>query len=121
MKSRLSRTTHKDLDGNVHSYDCLVFICPGCATGSEGYEGIHRLPVEPTGTDIAHWDFDGNLEAPTVEPSILTHFNSPVFNFTTCHSFLRNGVFEFLNDSDHSLSGQHVPIPDLPEWAEELS
>lgn len=32
-----------------------------------------------------------------------------------CHSFVRNGVIEFLSDCTHALKGQHVPLPDWPE------
>lgn len=95
-----------------------MFVCPGCvAGGPEGYEGLHMLPVNVT-EDIGKpsWDFDGNREAPTLFPSIITKGSSGV-----CHSFLKAGTFEFLSDSTHPLVGQHVPIPDLPTWVEELS
>ncbi len=120
MKSRL-RTVRYD---NV-SVNTLMFVCPGCvAGGPDGYDGIHMLPVNaPQGFDRASWDFDGNLEAPTLSPSILSHgaVVDGVEVRPTCHSFLRDGVFEFLGDSTHPLAGQKVPIPDLPEWAEKLS
>ena len=35
-----------------------------------------------------------------------------------CHSFLRDGVWEFLPDSAHRLAGQHHPMVPLPDaWA----
>lgn len=33
-----------------------------------------------------------------------------------CHSFIRNGVWEFLQDCAHPLAGQHVPMVPLPDW-----
>jgi hypothetical protein len=90
-------------------YQALMFICPGCA---ETHTGLHMLPVSGV-TERPMWTFDGNLEAPTLSPSILTRHG----DMLVCHSFLRNGVFEFLGDSTHSLAGQHVPMPDLPDWA----
>jgi hypothetical protein len=71
--------------------------------------GLHMLPVNSTERSPS-WDFDGNLESPTLSPSILTRYNDQV-----CHSFLRNGVFEFLSDCTHEFAGQNIPIPDLPE------
>lgn len=99
-------------------YKSLVFACPGCvAGGPEGYDGIHSLPVNATGLDRPSWDWDGNLEAPTLSPSILTNKgNTTESPYPRCHSFLRSGVFEFLVDSTHPLAGQHVPMPDLPDW-----
>lgn len=126
MKSRL-RTVRYD---NVVC-SSLLFVCPGCvAGGPDGYDGIHSLPVNaPPKLDRPSWDWDGNLEAPTLSPSILTNGTrgdptrlrddgSPVF--PRCHSYLRAGIFEFLKDCEHPLVGQKVPILDLPEWAENL-
>ncbi len=117
MKSQLRKV-------NDHGvvYETLAFCCPGCVTerqvaGWTDYEGLHMLPVNAT-TDIdkPSWQFDGNLEAPTLSPSILT--KSKIGDKETrCHSFLRAGVFQFLDDCTHPLVGQHVPMSDLPEWA----
>lgn len=112
LKSRLQKVIRDDI-----SYNVLVFVCPGCVAGERpGYEGVHMLPVNvPEGVHKPSWDWDGNLEAPTLSPSILTTGPS------RCHSFLNAGIFDFLSDSEHSLAGQKVPMPDLPEWAETIS
>lgn len=106
------RTCH---DGDV-TYPHLAFVCPGCAL--DGSTGLHLLPVNTDQTSPA-WTFDGNEDAPTVSPSILTHHeqsdNDPRPTFV-CHSFLVAGVFQFLGDCTHALAGQNVPMPDLPEW-----
>jgi hypothetical protein len=63
------------------------------------------------------WTFDGNLDCPTVSPSLLvTHLR----NYTSseseptydgiCHSFIRNGNIEFLSDCTHKLAGQTVKL-----------
>ena len=119
MRSRLRHVT----DGN-QTYDDLVFWCPGCEQPDPDGQmvgGLHMLPINNTITSPS-WDWDGNLKAPTLSPSILTrhdYYTGPdtpprVF---ICHSFLRGGVFEFLGDCTHSLAGQSVPMPDLPAWA----
>ena len=107
MKSQL-RTIVQD----GHEYQALAFVCPGCNNS------LHMLPVSgdiPPGKP--RWDFDGNLEAPTLSPSILTRMGSEATGPFVCHSFLRDGVFQFLMDSTHELRGREALIPDLPEWA----
>lgn len=56
-------------------------------------------------------------EAPPEEERILGH-NTPHTKdpaFGNCHSFLREGVWEFLSDSAHALAGQTVPMVPIPE------
>lgn len=109
MKSKVVRVN----DHGV-SYDTLMFVCPGCVKGGpEGYDGVHRLPVNTTEKNPS-WDWDGNLEEPTISPSILTQ------GYSRCHSFLEKGLFHFLEDSDHEYAGEYVPIPDLPQWVVDL-
>lgn len=90
-------------DGEI-SYQALAFICPGCA---EKTSGLHMLPVNST-VKTPSWDWNGNLDKPTLSPSILTRYNEDV-----CHSFLRDGFFEFLGDSTHSLSGKSAEMLDI--------
>lgn len=75
------------------------FICPGCGYG-------HTPVVEGKGA----WQWNGSLDAPTISPSILVNQHDPK---QRCHSFVRDGKIEFLNDCFHELAGQTV---ELPEW-----
>lgn len=126
MRSQLRTITHGD-----KTYEALAFWCPGCAQPfadmreDERHSGLHMLPVNTTATSPS-WDWDGNLEAPTLAPSILTRSAHKRRNVDgqvvdvgefVCHSFLRAGVFEFLGDCTHPLAGQSVPMGELPEWA----
>lgn len=106
----------RTVDDHGVTYEALAFVCPGCVDASGG-SGLHILPVNSS-TKSPSWTWDGNLDAPTLSPSILTHTKPYVDGRPTgvCHSFLRAGVFEFLHDCTHSLAGQHVPLPDLPDW-----
>lgn len=70
------------------------------------------LAVNTTAKSPA-WDWDGDLEAPTLSPSILTTWGNEGFR---CHSFLKAGVFDFLSDSSHELAGCKVAMGELPEW-----
>ena len=111
-------------------YEALMIWCPGCERPDEDGEpigGLHMLPVSghPPGP---RWDFDGNLAAPTLSPSILTrseHRRERVdgelrdVGLFVCHSFLRAGVWEFLGDCTHALAGRRVPMTPLPAWAVE--
>lgn len=84
----------------------LWMFCPGC-------QHAHRIHVQWSAADLAAppvWEWDGNLQAPTVAPSIL------VSGGGTCHSFVRGGIWEYLSDCTHHLAGQHVPLPPLPDW-----
>lgn len=103
-------------DGAVE-YDQLWFVCPGCKSRSDDHTGLHALPVNGTTQGASgrpFWSFDGNLEAPTLAPSILSRGGSDT-NFV-CHSFLRAGVFEFLGDCTHKYANQRVPMEPLPDW-----
>lgn len=100
----------RHVDDHGVKYDCLMFACPGCAE-MHNNDGIHMLPVNTTDHSPS-WTFDGNLDKPTLSPSILTGKGGPQI----CHSFLVGGEFQFLGDSTHQFAGQTVPMPDLPQW-----
>ena len=104
MKSQL-----RTVDDHGVIYTALMFVCPGC---QEFNSGLHMLTVNSPHHQPS-WTWDNNLEIPTLSPSILTDKDGP----RRCHSFLKQGVFEFLSDCTHSLAGQKVPIPDLHDWA----
>lgn len=108
MKSKIIK-----VDDHGTHHEALAFWCPGC--DRDGHGGMHMLPVNVTLLNRPSWQWDGNLEAPTLSPSILSR-GSYVDGERICHSFLRAGVFEFLGDSTHQYANQHVPLPDLPDW-----
>lgn len=105
MKSQIREVNNH----GVH-YQALAFVCPGCAL-SGGGSGLHLLPVNTTATSPS-WNFDGNLDSPTLHPSVLTGRGTSF----VCHSFLENGIFRFLGDCTHKYVNQHIPMPDLPDW-----
>lgn len=108
--------------------ETIVFLCPGCKKN-------HELPIKGIGT--VTWTWDGNIEAPTLSPSILTRYNkmtekgesdynswytngcksedAQAFDSVevVCHSFLKAGKLEFLSDCTHELKGQTVSLPEL--------
>jgi hypothetical protein len=118
-KNEAMKTSLRHIDDHGVKYDALMFACPGCAATREGYDGIHMLPVNaPAELKKPSWTWDGNREAPTLHPSILTKFNWDGVEHS-CHSYLKNGIFEFLGDSTHAFAGQQVSLPELPVWTED--
>ena len=79
-----------------------MFQCPGCGEHHAFWTRGLRGPI---------WNFNGDVECPTVNPSILVQ-GSPWEN-RRCHSFIRDGRIQFLEDCTHSLRGQTVELPEL--------
>lgn len=92
--------------------------CPGC-------EEIHVIPDT--------WTFNGDLANPTFNPSVMITGvkrimvdggweggwvrdadGAPVP--FCCHYFLHAGQLSYCADSTHSLAGQTVPLPALPDF-----
>ncbi|PKP09862.1 MAG: hypothetical protein CVU09_09540 [Bacteroidetes bacterium HGW-Bacteroidetes-4] len=79
----------------------FLFHCPGC-----GYShGVWttRLP----GENHPLWQFNGDINNPTISPSLL------VRGQFICHSFIRSGKIQFLNDCTHHLAGQTIDMQDV--------
>jgi hypothetical protein len=92
------RKARGDADGGP----LLMFNCPGCKHSHGLRVGWH--PKEPV------WDWNGSMESPTLTPAILCNANDPRLR---CHSLVKGGKIQFLDDCFHSLAGQTV---DLPDW-----
>lgn len=106
------------------------FFCPGC-------QEAHCVWVRrrADGTPGPVWDWNGSVERPTFSPSVLVRSMagwtqeveaewdallkqgtevalSSRFG-TRCHSFVADGVIDFLSDCTHALRGKH-PLPPHP-------
>lgn len=99
----------------------IHFLCPGC-------NETHTIKDGPGG-----WVFNGNFDSPTFTPSVLvrqghyashskctadTCLNCKDEDFTgfgcyICHSFVKEGMIQFLNDCTHGLAGKTVPLLDV--------
>ena len=104
----------------------LLFWCPGCNMA-------HYVPVG-NGTG-PRWGWNGSADKPTFTPSILIRTGHYVpshqgeecwcsYNIehpeeedpyvcSICHSFVTDGMIQFLGDCTHHLANQTV---DLPVW-----
>lgn len=103
-------------DGDDH-YHAIMIWCPGCDEREPARKrgGLNMLPVSGDSTKRPTWTWNGNLEVVTLSPSILTRY--PMGDKTlVCHSYLTDGVWNFLNDCTHDLAGKQIPMMPLPEW-----
>ena len=71
--------------------------CPGCAE-------YHKIGN--------NWTFNGDHDRPTFSPSIIVRGENVGKDSTPtiCHSFLIDGIWQYLHDSTHELAGIHVPL-----------
>ena len=78
--------------------------CPGC--GLPHHFRINSEYWTREGKDC--WVFNGDYEKPTFDGSMLSHND----NYTrVCHSYLENGLWRFLKDSTHKISGmKNIPM-----------
>lgn len=93
----------------------IHFLCPGCET-------VHTISYG----DDNSWTWNGSLELPTFSPSVLTEGmtykrvggtdEDPTFEDVSfvCHSFVSEGVIQFLSDCTHSLANEYVELPLWP-------
>lgn len=75
----------------------LLFWCKGC----KRHHGVYVIRDRPV-----HWDFNGDYDKPTFNPSILV----TIPNVGICHSFIKEGKIQYLSDCYHELAGQTVNL-----------
>ncbi|ROI02884.1 anaerobic dehydrogenase [Kaistella haifensis] len=81
-----------------------LFDCPGCKCS-------HYINTNPANGAV--WEFNFDMKRPTVSPSIFVNRGSLDKRMPQCHSFIKDGQIQFLNDCTHNLAGHTVEIPDL--------
>jgi hypothetical protein len=86
-------------NGTKYHHTQYLYWCPGC-----GYE--HAFALKSEG---GHHDFNMDLNNPTVSPSLLQDFVPA----QRCHSYIKNGMIQFLNDCHHPLRGQTIELPEI--------
>lgn len=94
--------------------DQLSYWCQGC-------KSVHSVRIEGPNA----WEWNGDVEKPTFKPSVLvTRPGNPKASEEfkeyrqdrRCHTFITDGMVQFLSDCTHALAGQTLPLPELPEW-----
>lgn len=76
-----------------------IFWCPACKHG----HSFRTEGPEP------RWTFNGDMEKPTVNPSILLRGGSTEIQ---CHFYLIDGFFQYSSDCAHELASKKVPMVD---------
>lgn len=82
----------------------LLFECPGC-------KYFHQITILRKNRMGSQWHFNGNFEAPTITPSVLT--NPRGIDGPRCHVQITDGQIFFYPDSEHSLAGKTVTLPEV--------
>ena len=91
--------------------------CPACGE-------MHAFATDGPNSNGARWTFDGNLEAPTFQPSMnikTGRYADPDWvddgddRGTVCHYRLIGGKISYLSDCTHELKGQTVSMIALPD------
>jgi hypothetical protein len=89
--------THELVTFDEKSHYAWLVWCPAC-------DSPHSFDNR--------WSFNGDHEKPTFIASMLVH-ESP--GRPRCHSFLTDGVWNYLGDSTHDKAGTSIEAPD---WAD---
>jgi hypothetical protein len=97
-----------------------IFFCPGCQCG-HGFRTKSFIPPMVLNDNEKEWiksvwDFDGNLEKPTLSPSYLipgTPGADGLQGSGRCHSYVIDGQIQFLSDCDHELKGKTVDLEEF--------
>lgn len=72
--------------------------CPGCREYHVIYDS---------------WQFNGNFDSPTFSPSLRVRgYSETMSKDYVCHSFIVDGVWQFLSDCTHELASKNVSLRD---------
>lgn len=80
----------------------FIFHCPGCGC-------CHGFKTDGPGPT---WTFNGDMTKPTLNPSLMVRHGMNG-GAQTCHSFVKDGMIEFLPDCTHALAGKTVPLEEV--------
>ncbi len=84
------------------------FMCPGCNCD-------HGVWTTARNAHNSVWGFNNDVDKPTFTPSLLIRGGNASGDYV-CHSFINNGMIQFLSDCTHKLAGQTVEIPDVETY-----
>jgi len=77
-----------------------------------GCDMFHQINSKEAADNIQpQWTFDGNMDNPTFSPSLLVRYPwKEEKEQRVCHSFIKDGKWQYLNDCTHELAGQTVEM-----------
>lgn len=104
MKARpLKRVNQEFVDCRIDEVEYLELKFP-CVLQQRILPVILKGKREGT----KNWTWNGDVDFPTLRPSVHSRDN-----YFLCHSFVTDGVVEFLNDSTHDKSGMKISLLDF--------
>lgn len=123
MKARM-RDNKGNITQNINEVYELEFYIDYGYKDPDDYEqmqGHHRLPVITKGSrdkiSGCVWSWNGNIENPTLKPSIkTTTTRGDNREKIIMHCWLNNGKTQMINDSTIPNTGKTVDLVDLKEW-----
>lgn len=87
---------------DMNEGQALWLFCPACMD-------MHRIFVGAN--MITDWQWNEDFHKPTLSPSINLANESG-----RCHSFVKDGMWQYLPDSTHALAGFKTPVVPVPLW-----
>jgi len=90
-------------DGTVYGH---AVRCPACE--------VYHVFACKMGDGRAGWFFNGDYERPTFAPSMYSVARNTGEGIEeVCHSFVRDGLIEYLSVCTHAMAGQTVDLPEI--------
>lgn len=80
---------------------------------------VKSINGNPDTCQFPEWQFNGDLENPSFQPSLLNTLPEGTRSDGTkrprkvCHLYVTNGVIEYCGDCTHPLSGLKVPMKEV--------
>lgn len=115
---------YKRLHSNGEVERGYCFYCPACRD-RHWLRTVAVSGLREDGSPWPLWKFNGDTECPTFSPSLLYHTTPGHYQgqrwvqtgpkAVQCHSLITEGKITFFEDNPHSMAGQVVELPDLPE------
>lgn len=75
------------------------------------------IPVTIGGTrrGTPNWTWNGDVDKPTLKPSVLTSGGKESPEMPRCHTWITDGKVRFLDDCTHKLASQTLDLLDIDE------
>jgi hypothetical protein len=86
----------------------FVFECPACGID-------HALAIRDDSGQRPSWQWNGSMDSPTFQPSLLVKWQRTGKEQTVCHSYITDGKIQFLSDCTHAMAGQTVELANVEE------
>lgn len=87
--------------------ETVMFLCPACGND------VHAVKIK-----AGAWTWNRSMTVPTFTPSVRVNKGQLNARRPECHSYVREGQIQYLNDCTHDLAGETVP---LPPWSDRFA